>query len=205
MRSLALLLTTLLLISACTTAASPQVVKPTVDPDRRFPVSAVPYPENYETEYVRYITVDRPDGKIRDIFVHPDILPRLRTGLSLPNGTVLVLETYDAVVDEDGNYIYDDNGRLVKGEIEPAIHVIEKRSNWEEMDFVEGLRVGNWNFGSFDVETHAPFDESLQACSNCHQVVLRSDGLFTLTQLYRFAQTGMEQYFLCDLPARSAC
>lgn len=196
-----LVLLCLSIVAACTSTA-PNII-PT--PERRFPISGVDYPENYREEFMLYVTVDRPDGTIRDIYVQPGMLPHVLAGRALPDGAVLVLETFDAQKGEDGEYLQDADGRLIKGELQAPVHVIEKRIHWAETDFVTELRIGNWNFGSFDANTGAAFDEDLQSCANCHQVVLRSDALYTLRQLREFAAMGKTQYFYCDLPGRTAC
>lgn len=168
-------------------------------------VYGVQYPTNYRSTYVHYATVDRKDGVVRELYIHPDSLARLRSGQPLPTGTIIVIEGYDALRDAAGTLLKAPDGRLLKGEMTKPLHVAEKRSDWHDDDFESGQLSGDWNFGSFDAITGKPFVESLTACFNCHNSTQRSDFIWSLPLLFRYARAQTVQYFYCNLSARTAC
>jgi hypothetical protein len=168
-------------------------------------IIGVPYPNNYRSVYIHYATVDRKDGTIRDLYIHPDSLARLRLRQPLPEGTILVIESYAALRDTNGDLLRDEDGRFIRDTLMRPIHVAEKRFDWRDEDFESGRLSEDWNFGSFDAESTQPYDESLTACFNCHNSASRTDFVWSLELLFDYQQTQVRQYFYCDLSARTAC
>jgi Cytochrome P460 len=165
--------------------------------------SNVSYPAGYRTDFLHYATVQRPDGTIRDLYVNDIGARAAQTGEMAP-GTIIVIEGYEALTTENGEYITDDQGHYIKGEAMPMVHVREKRSDWSNNDFVSNARNGRWNSGSFELQTGNLFKESLTACFHCHSTA-PDDFLYSFPQLYAYAQTGELQYFLCRTTGRTAC
>lgn len=165
--------------------------------------SSVSYPAGYRTDFLHYATVQRPDGTIRDLYIN-DIGARAAQTGDLAPGTIIVIEGYQALTTDNGDYITDDRGHYIKGEPFPMVHVREKRSDWSNTDFVSNARNGRWNSGSFELQTGKLFKESLTACFHCHSTA-PDDFLYSFPQLYAYAQTGELQYFLCRTTGRTAC
>lgn len=215
-----LIVAVLLLVAACAPAIVPTptatrapvpaaTARPATTPVAResplFPVSAVEYPANYRTDFLHYLTVDRPDGFIRDVYINPEAVAALRQTHRLPDETIVVLEIWQARVDASGGPVTDADGRYVKDSPLEMVHVGQKRSNWAESDFPGGARSGDWNFGSFDFETGTRFNEDLNACFNCHQAVPSRDFLYSAPQLVQFAASDVTQHFFCELRRRTPC
>lgn len=171
----------------------------------RFPDSAVPYPEGYRAAFVHYLTVDRPDATVRDIYISPEAITALRLGQPLPENTVIVIEGYAAQVDAAGQPLAGPDGRYLRAEPLDMLHVAHRRSGWAEGDYPSVARAGRWNFGSFDTKTGAPFDEDLAACFNCHQTMSGTDFLYTTEHLLQYARTEEPQYLFCNLRRRVPC
>ncbi len=190
---LALLLVFMLPLAACgtTPAASP--------------VIGVPYPTGYRETFVKYATVDRRDGVVRDLYIHPEALARIVPGRALPQGTIIVIEAYDALRDADGDLVRDASGWLVRGAMHPQIHIAEKRPDWRPEDFELAALSDDWNFGSYAVATGTRFDEQLTACFNCHNATEHADFTWSLPLLLAFARSGRSQYVYCDLTGRIPC
>lgn len=165
-------------------------------------ISGVPYPENYRADFIHYATIDRVDGTIRDLYINPNTV---FNGRNLPENTVIVVEAYYAKRDGNGNLLTDENGHFIKDTPFEMIHVIEKRGDWKAADFVSSARIGDWNFGTFEVESGTSFDESLNDCFNCHNPTQHTDFIYSLPLLAGFSRTQEVQYFYCDLPDRLAC
>jgi hypothetical protein len=162
-------------------------------------------PENYPADFVQYARVDRTDGTIRDLYIARDALETTLSNGSLRDDAIIVIDGYDARRDANGDLLLDENGHYVKDVPFESFHIAVKRPDWDELDFPTTVRAGNWNFFSFDQQTHEPFDEDLGACFNCHQATPQSDFIYTRRQLARFASSGEVQYFLCNLSERIAC
>jgi hypothetical protein len=162
------------------------------------------FPQNYPATFTHYLTVDRPDGTIRRLYINAIGLDAARNNTILPDGTVIVIEANYALQNSDGEYILDQRGRLVPGEAFPSIHVREKRSFWRSEDFVSAARNGSWNYGSFNPDTQANFEESLNACFNCHAPA-GPDHLYSYVSLQSVAQTGIPIYLQCTATGRTPC
>ncbi|MEO8611806.1 MAG: cytochrome P460 family protein [Chloroflexota bacterium] len=167
--------------------------------------SAVQLPVDYKTRFNQYATVQRPDGTIRNLYIDPDSEDYLRNSFALPSGTIIVIEGYYALKNAAGEYLQDSDGRYVLGEPFEMIHVLEKRNNWSEADFVDDNRIGEWNFGSFDTKTGKHYNENMSACFHCHSPTSRTDFLYSASLLGQYLRSGQVPYFFCDLPDRIAC
>jgi hypothetical protein len=167
--------------------------------------SAVQLPTNYQTRFVQYATLQRPDGTIRNLYINPESLDYLRNNFTLPSGTTIVIEGYYAVKNAAGDYLQDSTGHYVIGEPFEMIHVLEKRRDWTPADFVDDNRIGEWNFGSFDTATGGHYNENMSACFHCHNATSRTDFLYSAALLGQYLRTQAVQFFVCDLPDRLAC
>ncbi len=164
----------------------------------------VTYPRNYRQEFTQYATIQRPDGTIRDVYMNEVGISAIRSYHVLPFGTVIAIEGFDALKNAQGEYVTDASGHYVKGELLPFVHVREKRVDWSGADFTSSARNGGWNFGSFDVQTGAIHNESLNACFLCHNTAPQ-DFTYSVDQMRGFAQTGDVVYFMCPTTGRTAC
>ncbi len=165
----------------------------------------VSLPDDYRSSFIHYARVDRPDGTARDLYISPNALPAYRRGAPLPYETTIIIEGYDAAVDDLGDYLRDEQGWYVKGAPFEALHVIQKRSDWTATDFESAARAGAWNFGSFEAISGQRFDESLTTCTNCHNSTPQNDFLYSRPLLDRYAQSGLVAYFYCNLRGRAVC
>lgn len=167
--------------------------------------TGVPYPADYATTFAHYATIDRGDAIIRDLYISPQALAGLRSTGRLPDDSVLVIEVWQAAVDEQGAPLQDAAGRYRKAAPLSMLHVAHKRSDWRAADFPGAARAGDWNYGSFERESGARLDENLAACFNCHQAGARNDFLYSAQQLARYALRDTTQYFFCELGRRNPC
>lgn len=197
----------LLLLTGCNAqpAVNITATPSQIDTERVFPLSAVAYPTSYRADFVHYVTVDRADDTVRDIYINPEAVAELRRSRRLPDDTIIVVEAYDAQLDEEGDPLLDENGHLIKGEPMAMVHVAHKNSGWRDHDFPSTARAGEWNYGSFTFETGAPFDEDLAACANCHQARPQMDFVYSTRRLLDYAATETTQYLFCNLARRIPC
>jgi hypothetical protein len=95
---------------ACIVTISLFIVPPSVTagPDQvKFPI--------YQT-HVLYDVLDQPENKeVRELYVNPEALKGLTPGQPLPSGTVLSAPTFEALLNDRGEFVRDANGRLIRG------------------------------------------------------------------------------------------
>jgi len=163
-------------------------------------------PANYRDTFQLYLIVDRPDETVRFLYIRPDILATLQSNQPLPYGSQLIIETYHARQDADGNLLYDSNGHLIAGEMFPNVHMMEKRDNWTIEELPSPIGVIDWNFTSFDARTMRPSDENRNDCLTCHDSsAFRRDLTFSRPIIERYLATGKVQYLFCNRINRGNC
>lgn len=165
---------------------------------------AMTLPTDYQTSFIQYAVVDRPDGITRTLYISPESYAALQRGTPLPNGTRIIIEAFAGTPDE--------NGRLAAGGMLPFIHMAEKRESWRLDELHTSAKVGDWNFASFESETGVVADpnapgENLNDCFTCHDsnASPTRDFIFTRRTIDIFANTKTPQYIVCNQPERIPC
>lgn len=163
-------------------------------------------PENYREEFELYLVVDRPDETVRHLYAAPWVVDALDAGENVPFGAQVIIETWDAETDIFGNLRRDNRGRLLAGEMQPNIHMMEKQDDWTIEELPSPVGVIDWNFGSFDAETMLPSTENRNDCMTCHDGgAFRRDFLFSRPLLQDYVEENDVQYLFCSLSGRSNC
>lgn len=161
-------------------------------------------PADYRTSFIQYAVVDRPDGLTRILYISPESYAALQQGAPLPEGTRIIIEAYAGTEGQDG--------RLIAGEMQPFIHMAEKRKSWRLDELHTSAKVGDWNFASFEAATGTEADpnipgENLNDCFTCHDSSASPtrDFIFTRRNIDVFANTKTPQYIVCNQPERIPC
>ena len=69
----------------------------------------------YQT-HVLYDVLDQPSNKeVREAYVNPEALKNVRPGQPLPNGIVITMPTFKALLNDKGELVKDPNGRWSGG------------------------------------------------------------------------------------------
>ena len=138
----------------------------------------------YQT-HILYDVLDQPDIKeIREAFINFEALKNLKPGQPLPNGTVLSLPTFKALVNEKGELVKDPNGRLVRGPLDRIV-VMEKRTGWG-IEYPENLRNGEWEYARFLPDGSRDPRANIKECFECHKPKSDQDFVFTWPELIKF-------------------
>ena len=110
--------------------------------------SRFPRTENYESDFVYFMTSDRPGNRtVRDLYANLTALESARDGAPLDHGSQFAMEVYAAVVDDAGEPVYDADGRMQKAGLK-VVAVMEKQPGWGESYPVD-IRNGDWEYGFF--------------------------------------------------------
>jgi hypothetical protein len=128
----------------------------------------IAFPADYQ-KGVLYAIVDRPDNKqYRELYVSPAAaIEAAKKGEPLPDGTVLTLVQYRAVLGPDGDPTKNAEGRFSKGDL-VGYAVMEKRAGWSA-EYPPEIRNGEWEYQSFTAAKAVNDKANLTACFQCHK------------------------------------
>jgi len=119
-------------------------------------------------------TIDRHDnGQVREIYLNP-VGAKTRRGQAFPNGTIFVMEIYQARPHADGAPAFDPSGRLVKGELK-KLFVMAKGDGWGDSVERPELRNGDWVYSAFLPDRTTPADDDVATCRSCHLPLAKRD------------------------------
>jgi hypothetical protein len=141
----------------------------------------VAFPEKFKSG-VLYATIERTDLKqYRELFTSAAAIDAAKKGQPLPDGTVITLVQYAALLTASGEMQKDANGRLIKGR-PLAVAVMEKRAGWGS-DYVPQYRNGDWEYQAFAPDGKANDKANLFACFNCHKPLDKQDFVFSYDKM----------------------
>ena len=141
------------------------------------------FPGNYQQDFVHYASVACPNSQIiRQIYANSVAVNAARENKSLPDGSIVVMETHSAISDADGKL------RPIRLN---NIFIREKRANFGT-EHSENLRNGNWKYAWFS-PTGSLVSNSESSCLSCHTRVRDRDYVFTLPHLITAARTNKLQ------------
>jgi hypothetical protein len=125
-------------------------------------------PADWQTRFVRYTTVDKPDRKIiRNMYINPEAFAALRPGQPIPYGALVIMADQRARLDPAGNPLLDGNGRMIPEPAFIAIAVQQKERGWGE-GYGPDQRNGEWEYARFNAQTGQRMEGPLNACFTCH-------------------------------------
>lgn len=126
----------------------------------------VGFPEGYQEEFTLLFTVDRPDNNsVRPIYGNA-AAASAEPGGDYPYGSVLVMESFRALLDENENPVLDENGRFQRGELS-GIFVQRKERGFGEA--YQEVRSGEWEYVAYRPDgTHLVPPENTGNCAQCH-------------------------------------
>jgi hypothetical protein len=139
----------------------------------------VAFPAGFETAFVHYNSVDRPDRKrVRLMYVSPASDKAARPGEPAPDGTILVMADKNARLDADGKPVLDSEGRMIPEGNFTAIFVMEKRAGWGATQPAD-MKNGDWDYASYKTDGTLNPEAKYQGCFSCHNNRAGADFTFT--------------------------
>ncbi len=124
-------------------------------------------PQDWQTRFIRYATVDKADRKIiRHLYVNPESFAAARPGQPLPNGTLIIMADTRARLDPAGNPLRDQQGRFIAEPGWIALGVQQKEEGWGE-GYPPELRNGTWEYAAFDGAGQRR-NIPMTSCFTCH-------------------------------------
>ena len=132
--------------------------------------------------FVHYMTFNHKGRKqLRKVYANRIAIRAAKAGDQLPDGSVIVVETFKAklgadkkpIVGADGFYVL--TGRA-------GFTAMERQAGWGD-DFPASIRNGNWHYGVFKADRSARPNLSQASCLSCHKPFAADSYLFTIKQL----------------------
>ena len=147
------------------------------------------FPADIETSFTRYQRIDFEDRKQVRYYAANDIaLAAAKAGDKFPEGSYLLVEIYDAMLDEDDNLVYGDDDLLVPKN-RSAYTAMEKRKDWGK-DVPDVLRNDDWRYAVFTLDGKHRDNLNEGTCLACHKPLSDTDYSFTYDTLKQFANTN---------------
>ncbi|MBM3724577.1 MAG: hypothetical protein FJW40_04015 [Acidobacteria bacterium] len=151
----------------------------------------VGFPENYQNWQLLYV-FDRPDTRqVRTIYANPAAASITPNGqFNYPYGSVLVMETWNALRDAQGTPVLDANGRYQKDPAAtPTIFVQKKDRGFGEA--YGANRSGEWEFVAYRPDrTYQTTPPNSFGCAQCHQVMGQAQDYVARVGLYLNGGSG---------------
>jgi plastocyanin len=154
-------------------------------------VDRVGFPEDYQTRFHRWFVYDRPDTRqVRTIYANDAAnTVTADTQFNYPYGSVLVMETHNALRDPQGVPILDTNGRYQKDPAaNPTIFVMRKERGFGEA--YGPNRTGEWEYVAYRPDrSYQTMPQASAGCAICHRVSNQSQDWVFRSEL-RFINDG---------------
>jgi hypothetical protein len=145
-------------------------------------VNGISFPKDFQTQLVKYATVERPDGLIRDEFASQAVIDAARNGTPIPVGSMLVIQAfYGSSLGRSG---------------QQNVHVMVKQNSSNNA----------WAFAAFNPDGSIEANMDLTDCKQCHSsALIGRDSIFSFALLQNFVATGKPGFAYCSFPARIPC
>jgi len=121
------------------------------------------FPASYET-FPRFLSGIQKPAHVRDLYINKTGASA-RKGQAFPNGSILVMEIYNAQKDASGNVVKRPDGRNTKTNL-AKVFIMEKGAGWGK-NAPSGLAIGDWIFSAFSAEGKR-IDVPYKKCRQCH-------------------------------------
>lgn len=153
------------------------------------------FPEGYEQSFTHYHTMNRAGKElVAKMYANDKAVDSLRENKKTEAGSVIVMEVYKPLYNNDEKPVTDDNG-IYRIDKLAAIAVMEKRDSWPS-DFPENELLGSWGFTIFKTDmtpTHKDNSNDNVNCVSCHTPLRDTqDSLFTYNELVEYVRQNME-------------
>jgi hemoglobin len=149
----------LVMVIGCANSTQMQTAQSTSSPKD----GELSFPSGY-TSYPTFLKAVQKPKHVRDLYVN-SIGAKTQKGESFPNGSILVMEIYNAETDAAGNAVKGPDGKNIKADL-AKVYVMEKGMGWGK-NAPMALGNGDWIFTAFTPDGK-PMDANYLKCRGCH-------------------------------------
>jgi cytochrome c553 len=149
--------------------------------------SAVTFPENYQATYTKYMTINFPDrNQVRYYYANPVAIEAAKAGKPLPDGSLLLVEVFQAKLGDDKKPVTGADGFFVPGAL-AFYTAMERQAGWGK-DIPDMLRNDEWQYTVFTTAKQHRADVNMAECLACHKPLDKESYTFTWKQLMEVAK-----------------
>ena len=133
----------------------------------------VGYPEGYRETFEQFYVFDRMDvGRVAFVCAN-DVAAGVGPREPFPYGSILVIEGWRPVRDEDGNLVSDSSGHLIRSEL-TGVSLMRKEPGFGES--YGDKRSGEWEYVGYRPDgTYSTPPEETARCASCHGAGARQE------------------------------
>jgi cytochrome c553 len=145
------------------------------------------FPENYQRDFVKYMTINFPDTRqVRYYYANDAAIRAAKAGRTLPDGSVLFAEVYSAKLDADKKPVKGSDGFFAPDKL-LFYTAMARDKGWGD-GIPEMLRNENWNYAVFTLEKQQRAGINQAECLACHKPHSDTSYVFTLKDLTEVAK-----------------
>jgi cytochrome c553 len=145
--------------------------------------SRVAFPADYKTRFTKYLTMNFPDDKqVRFFYASPVAVKAAAAGVPLPDGSMIVVEVFNAKLDEKENPVKGSDGFFTPDKI-VGYATMEREAGWGA-EIPDMLRNDEWNYAPFTADKVQRSGFNQAVCLACHKPLPKDSHLFTMSQLH---------------------
>lgn len=151
--------------------------------------SRISIPADYRTRFTRYLTMNFQDDKqVRFFYASHAAMKAAAADAPLPGGSMIVVEVFDAKLDEKENPVKGSDGFFTPDKI-AGYATMEKEAGWGA-EIPEMLRNDDWNYAPFTADKVQRSGFNQAVCLACHKPLPKDNHLFTMSQLREAARAN---------------
>jgi cytochrome c553 len=154
---------------------------PDSNPPENFVSRRIRFPANL-AGFTLYKTFNKTGSKeLRKIYANKIAIDAARVGKPIPDGSVLLLEKFQAKLNQDKQPAVNSSGLYVAaGRI--GYNVMERQVGWGK-DFSPIIRNDNWQYRAFEADGSPRARTNQAGCLACHKPHRATSYMFTLEEL----------------------
>lgn len=144
--------------------------------------SRVSFPADYRTRFTRYLKMNFPEDKqVRHFYANPEAAKAAGAGTLLPDGSMILVEVFNARLDAQENPVKDSDGFFTPDQL-VGYAAMERRADWGA-EIPAMLRNDNWNYAPLTADGTPRSGFNQAVCLACHKPLATDSHLFTMKQL----------------------
>ncbi len=132
--------------------------------------------------FTHYLTFNHKRRKqLRKVYANSVALEAAKAGRELPDGSVILVETFKAKLGPDKKPVVGADGFFVSTG-RAGFTAMERQAGWGN-DFHGLIRNGNWHYGVFKPDRSARPNINQATCLSCHKPLAKDSYLFSIKAL----------------------